>query len=60
VWTIERSAIGDPPNGSALTKPYADTHGSFSVFGGGLYYVGYIDRAPDVSNGADYILGGSC
>ncbi len=59
-WTPARAAIGNPPNGAALSKPYADDHGSFTALGTGLHYVAAVDRAPDAGNGATYLVGGRC
>jgi hypothetical protein len=61
-WTLPRAAVDLPASGTAtLTKPYADDHGAFWIAGNNTArYVAYVDRAPDVSNGADYTVGGAC
>jgi hypothetical protein len=60
VFTILRSQIGNPTNGSGLTGPYAETRGGFLVLGAGLHYVAAIDRAPNVGVGATYFVGRTC
>ena len=60
VFTILRSQIGNPKDGSALTGPYAETRGGFLIQGTGVHYVGAIDRAPDVGTGATYVVGRTC
>jgi hypothetical protein len=60
-WTVPRALVGLPATGTAtLTSPYADDTGAFTVNATGLRYVGYVDRGPDTSSGADYVVGGSC
>ncbi|HYM50549.1 MAG TPA: hypothetical protein VET65_08230 [Candidatus Limnocylindrales bacterium] len=54
---VPRSGVGSPPDGAHLTNTFADTHGSFTVGGQGLYYTAAADRGPDSGFGADHIVG---
>jgi len=60
VFTVPRADVGNPPKNATLSNTFADTHGSFTVFGGGLYYTAAADRGPDSGYGADYIIGKIC
>jgi len=60
VFTVPRADVGNPPKNATLSNTFADTHGSFTVFGGGLYYTAAADRGPDSGYGADYIIGKVC
>ena len=60
VFTVPRADIGNPANGATLSGPFADTHGSFTVMGTGVYYTSAADRAPDSSFGANYVVGQVC
>jgi len=60
VFTVPRADVGNPPDGATLSQPFADTHGSFTVLGGGLYYTSAADRGPDSGYGANYVVGQVC
>ena len=60
VMTVPRADVGNPANGANLTNTFADTHGSFTVGGGGVYYTAAADRAPDSGYGASYVVGQTC
>src|SRR5438552_2921588 len=60
VFTVPRADVGNPPDGATLSQPFADTHGSFTVLGGGLYYTSAADRGPDSRYGANYVVGQVC
>ncbi len=60
VFTVPRADVGNPPDGATLSQPFADTHGSFTVLGGGLYYTSAADRGPDSGYGANYAVGQVC
>src|SRR6266568_269279 len=60
VFTVPRADVGNPPDGATLSQPFADTHGSFTVLGGGLYYTSAADRGPDSGYGANYGIGQVC
>jgi uncharacterized repeat protein (TIGR01451 family) len=60
VITFPRSDVSNPANGAKLTNTWADTHGSLTVLGTGLYYTAPSDRAPDSNYGADYFVGQTC
>jgi uncharacterized repeat protein (TIGR01451 family) len=60
VMTLLRSDVGTPANGALLTNTFADTHGSFTVAGGGVYFTAAADRAPDSGYGSDYFVGQTC
>src|SRR6266513_2763174 len=60
VFTLPRAAVGNPPDGATLGQPFADTHGSFTVLGTGVYYTSAADRAPDSGFGANYVVGQVC
>jgi hypothetical protein len=47
-------------NGTVVTNAFADTHGSFTVAGRGVYYTAAADRAPDSGYGASYTVGQAC
>jgi hypothetical protein len=52
--------VGNPPAAASLTNTLADTHGSFTVNGAGLYYTAEGDRAPDQGHGAPWTVGMVC
>jgi hypothetical protein len=60
VITFPRTDVGNPLNGTTLTNTFADTHGSFTVLGTGVYYTAPADRAPDSGFGANYVVGQTC
>src|SRR5438876_334138 len=60
VFTVPRADVGSPANGATLTSPFADTRGSFTVMGTGVYYTSAADRAPDSGYGANYVVGQAC
>jgi hypothetical protein len=60
VITFPRADVGKPPNGATLTNTFADTHGSFTVLGTGVYYTAPADRAPNSGFGANYVVGQTC
>src|SRR5438067_4803902 len=60
VFTVPRADVGNPPDAATLGQPFADTHGSFTVLGGGLYYTSAADRGPDSGYGANYVVGQVC
>src|SRR5207249_4818977 len=60
VFTVPRADVGSPPNGTTLSGPFADTHGSFTVMGTGVYYTSAADRGPDSGYGANYVVGQVC
>jgi hypothetical protein len=60
VINVPRSLVGNPPNGATLTNTFADTHGSFTVNGDGVFYTAAADRAPDSGFGANYVVGQVC
>src|SRR5438552_3675491 len=57
---VPRSDVGNPADGSALTKTFADTAGAFLVAGTGLRFVARADRAPDSNYGSDYNVAQTC
>ena len=59
-WIVPLADIGNPASGTLLDKTFADTRGTFTVFGGGLIYTAAADRAPDKGFGAVWSVGGSC
>jgi hypothetical protein len=52
--------VGNPVNGATLSKTFADTHGSFTVMGSGVYYTAAADRGPDSSYGSNYVVAQVC
>jgi hypothetical protein len=60
VWTVPRADVGNPRNKATLSNTFADTHGSFTVFGSGVYYTAPADRGPDSSYGASYRVSQVC
>ena len=60
VMAVPRADVGGPPDGATLSNPFADTHGSFTVQGTGVYYTAPADRAPDSGFGAPYTVGQTC
>jgi hypothetical protein len=60
VWTVPRADVGNPVNGATLSKTFADTHGSFTVMGSGVYYTAAADRGPDSSYGSNYVVAQVC
>ena len=56
-YHLPRVNIGSPPDGAHLTNTWADTRGSFTVAGTGLFFTAAGDRAPDSNYGADHIVG---
>ncbi|GAC1447539.1 MAG: hypothetical protein PVSMB4_03140 [Ktedonobacterales bacterium] len=60
VITVPRADVGNPANGATLATPYADTHGSFTVNGTGVYYTAAADRAPNSGYGASYVVAQTC
>jgi hypothetical protein len=60
MMTVPRADVGNPANGAALTQPYADTHGSFTVQGTGVFYTAAADRAPNSGFGAQYVVAQTC
>ena len=60
VFTVPRADVGSPADGATLSGPFADTHGSFTVLGSGVYYTSAADRAPDSGFGANYVVGQVC
>lgn len=60
VFTVDRKLIGSPSNGTRLMGPNAETHGTLSVLGTGLYYTATTDSAPDAGTGAPYVVGQTC
>jgi hypothetical protein len=60
VWTVPRADVGNPPNGATLSNTFADTHGSFTVMGSGVYYTSAADRAPNSGYGSNYVVGQVC
>jgi hypothetical protein len=57
---VPRAAVGSPPDGATLTNTFADTHGSFTITGPGVYYTAAADRAPNSGYGASYVVGQTC
>ncbi len=60
VISVPRADVGSPPAGAALTNPYADTHGSFTVNGTGVFFTAAADRAPNQGYGAPYTVAQVC
>jgi hypothetical protein len=60
VMTVPRADVGSPANGATLTNTFADTHGSFTVNGVGVFYTAPADRAPNSGFGAPYVVGQTC
>jgi hypothetical protein len=60
VWTVPRADVGNPPNGATLSNTFADTHGSFTVMGSGVYYTSAADRGPNSGYGSNYVVGQVC
>lgn len=52
--------VGNPPAGASLTGTLADTHGTLTVDGTGLYYTAEADRAPNQGHGAPWTVGTVC
>jgi hypothetical protein len=59
-YTVPLADVGNQPSGAALTNTYADTHGSFTVNGTGVFYSAAADRAPDANYGANWTVGTVC
>lgn len=59
-FTVPRSLVGSPGNGTTLSKPAAETHGTLSVAGSGLTYTATTDLAPNAGGGASYVVGQTC
>lgn len=60
VMQVPLADVGNPPAGASLTGTLADTHGSFTVDGVGLYYTAEADRAPNQGHGAPWTVGTVC
>lgn len=60
VMTVPRGDVGSPGDGATLTNTFADTHGSFTVNGTGLFFTAAADRAPDSGTGANYVVAQTC
>jgi pseudomonalisin len=60
VMDVPIADVGNPPAGAALVTPFADTHGTLTVLGAGLYWTAAGDRAPDQGFGASWIVGQTC
>ena len=60
VWTVPRADVGNPADGATLSNTSADTHGSFTVLGGGLYYTAAADRGPNSGYGSNYVVAQVC
>ena len=60
VFTVPRADVGNPANGATLSSTFADTHGSFTVMGGGVYYTSAADRGPDAGYGSNYVVAQVC
>jgi len=59
-FTVPRNLMGSPGNGTTLSKPAAETHGTLSVAGSGLTYTATTDLAPNAGGGASYVVGQTC
>ncbi len=59
-FTVPRNLVGFPGNGTTLSKPAAETHGTLSVAGSGLTYTATTDLAPNAGGGASYVVGQTC
>lgn len=57
---VPRADVGNPANGATLANPFADTHGSFTVQGTGLFYTSPADLAPNAGFGSPYVVGQTC
>ena len=60
VIEVPLADVGNPPTGASLMGTLADTHGSLTVGGTGLYYTAAADRAPNQGHGAPWTLGIVC
>jgi len=60
VFTVPRADVGNPANGAALSNTFADTHGSFTVMGNGVFYTSAADRGPNSGYGSNYVVGQVC
>jgi hypothetical protein len=60
VYNVPLADVGNPASGATLTNTFADTHGSFTVNGTGVFYSAAADRAPDANYGANWIVGHVC
>src|SRR5438094_745264 len=60
VFTVPRADVGSPADGATLSSPFADSHGSVTIHGCGVYYTSAADRAPDSGFGANYVVGQVC
>jgi subtilase family serine protease len=60
VMQVPLADVGNPPAGASLTNTLADTHGSLTVNGTGLYYTAEGDRAPNQGHGAPWTVGTVC
>lgn len=57
---VPRADVGSPANGATLANPYADTRGSFTVQGTGLFFTSPADLAPNAGFGSPYVVGQTC
>jgi len=60
VMNVPLTDVGNPPAGASLTNTVADTHGSFTVMGAGLYFTAAADRGPNQGYGGPWTVGGVC
>jgi len=60
VFSVPLADVGGPAAGASLTGTMADTHGSFTVNGAGLYFTAEADRAPNQGHGAPWTVGTVC
>jgi subtilase family serine protease len=60
VMDVPLADVGTPAAGATLTNTSADTHGSFTVAGGGLYFTAAADRGPNQGYGAPWLVGHVC
>lgn len=57
VFHLPRTYIQSPPDGAHLTNTWANTHGSITALGNGVYFTAAADRAPNSGFGSDHIVG---
>ncbi|TMC47893.1 MAG: hypothetical protein E6J14_14235 [Chloroflexi bacterium] len=60
VMDVPLADVGNPGASATLTGTFADTHGSFTVAGGGLSYTAAADRGPNLGYGAPWTVGRVC
>jgi pseudomonalisin len=60
VMDVPLADVGSPPAGASIILPFAETHGSITADGRGLYFTSAADRGPDGGFGAPWVIGRVC